>query len=215
MSHVRDERRGLCRLLIEVGPDAPTECAGWTTRDLAAHLVTRERRPDAAISLAVPPLAGYGERIRTRLRDETPYDRLVGLVAIGPPVWSPFAIPGVDAVGNLVEYFVHHEDVRRAQPGWAPRELPPALTRTLWNRLLMMARLTLRSAPAGVRLRWSDADRPDGPEQVVKQGQPMVTVSGGPGELLLWALGRTSVARVTLDGDDAAVDRLRSASWGI
>lgn len=214
MSHVRDERRGLCQTLIEVGPDAPTECAGWTTRDLAVHLVMRERRPDAMVGEAVPAVAGYGERVRTRLRDETPYARLVGLIATGPPVWSPFAIPGADSAGNLVEYFVHHEDVRRAQPGWAPRELPPALARTLWNRLLI-ARMALRRAPAGVRLRWSDADRPDGPERVVNQGQPMVTVSGGPAELLLWALGRTSVAQVELDGDDDAVARLRSASWGI
>lgn len=214
MSDVRDERRGLCRLLIEVGPDAPTECAGWTTADLAAHLVVRERRPDAAIGIIVPPANGYAERVRTRLRDETPYDRLVGLIATGPPVWSPFAIPGADAAGNLVEYFVHHEDVRRAQPGWAPRELPPELTRTLWSRL-KMSRLTLRRAPVGVRFRWSDADRPDGPEQVMKQGSPMVTVSGGPAELLLWALGRTAVARVELDGDADALDRLKSASWGL
>lgn len=214
MSHTREERRALCRLLIEVGPDAPTECAGWTTRDLAVHLVLRERRPDAMIGQAVPAAAAYGERVQARMRAETPYERLVEQIVTGPPLWSPFVLPGADAAINLVEYFVHHEDVRRAQPGWAPRELPPALVRTLWNRLLM-ARLTLRAAPVGVRLRWSDADRPEGPERVAKQGSPMVTVSGGPAELLLWALGRTSVARVELDGDADAVSRLRSASWGV
>jgi len=214
VSHSRDERRGLCRLLIEVGPDAPTECAGWTTRDLAAHLVVRERRPDSAIGIVVPSAAGYAERVRTRLRDETPWERLVEMIVTGPPLWSPFVLPGADSAANLVEYFVHHEDVRRAQPGWSPRALTPALERTLWNRL-MMARLTLRGAPVGVRLRWSDADRPDGPEQVAKQGSPTVTVSGGPAELLLWALGRTAVAQVELEGDAEAVARLRSADWGI
>jgi uncharacterized protein (TIGR03083 family) len=43
----RAERAALCDLFDEVGPDAPTLCAGWTTRDLAAHLVIRERRADA------------------------------------------------------------------------------------------------------------------------------------------------------------------------
>jgi len=214
VSHARDERLALCRLLTEVGPDAPTECAGWTARDLAAHLVVRERRPDAAIGIVVPAAADYGERIRTKTRDETPYQRLVEMIVQGPPAWSPFALPGADSAGNLVEYFVHHEDVRRARPGWEPRELTPNLVRTLWNRL-RMAKLTLRRAPAGIRLHWADHDRPHGPELVVKQDQPMVTVSGGPGELLLWALGRTSVARVELDGEESAIARLAAANWGI
>jgi uncharacterized protein (TIGR03085 family) len=214
VSHAHDERLALCRLFIKVGPDAPTECAGWTARDLAAHLVVRERRPDAALGVLVPPMAGYGERIRTQLRDGTPYARIVEMVAQGAPAWSPFALPGVDSAANLVEYFTHHEDVRRAQPGWEPRELTPAFERTLWNRLAM-ARLTLRRAPAGVRLHWSAESRPGGPEQVVKRGAPMVTVSGGPAELMLWTLGRTSVARVAFDGDTEAVERLRAASWGI
>ncbi|MGD0448569.1 MAG: maleylpyruvate isomerase family mycothiol-dependent enzyme [Candidatus Dormibacteria bacterium] len=42
------ERRELCDLLIQVGPDAPTLCEGWTTSDLAAHLVLRERFPSLA-----------------------------------------------------------------------------------------------------------------------------------------------------------------------
>ena len=48
MSYSREERLALCALLDETGPDAPTLCEGWTTGDLAAHLVLRERRPDAA-----------------------------------------------------------------------------------------------------------------------------------------------------------------------
>jgi hypothetical protein len=37
------ERARLSDLLDELGPDAPTLLALWTTRDLAAHLVLRER----------------------------------------------------------------------------------------------------------------------------------------------------------------------------
>lgn len=214
MSHARDERLALCRLLIRVGPDAPTLCAGWTTRDLAAHLVVRERRPDSAIGIA-GPLSGYAEGVRVRTRDGTPYQRLVEMLAQGPPVWTPWgAIPGMDANLNLVEFFVHHEDVRRGGSEWHPRDLTPDLERVLWSRL-GMARLVLRRAPTGVRLRWSSAGRPDGPERIVRKGEPPVTVAGSPAELTLWALGRTSVAEVELTGDDAAVDRLRSASWSM
>ena len=214
MSHARDERLALCRLLVQVGPDAPTKCAGWTTRDLAAHLVMRERRPDAAIGIA-GPLRGYTEGLRVRTRDGTPYQRLVEMLAQGPPVWTPWgAIPGMDANLNLVEFFVHHEDVRRAGPDWHPRDLVPDLERALWSRL-RMARLVLRRAPTGVRLRWSAVSRPDGPAQVAHQAEPMVTVAGSPAELTLWALGRTSVARIEYTGDDAAVTRLRSASWSL
>jgi uncharacterized protein (TIGR03083 family) len=37
----QEERNELCDLMLETGPDAPTLCEGWTTRDLAAHLVIR------------------------------------------------------------------------------------------------------------------------------------------------------------------------------
>src|SRR5690606_24047731 len=39
--HARAERHALADLLMAVGPDAPTLCAGWTTAHLAAHLVVR------------------------------------------------------------------------------------------------------------------------------------------------------------------------------
>lgn len=43
------ERQGLSDLLLELGPDASTLCAGWDTVDLAVHLVVvRERKPLAA-----------------------------------------------------------------------------------------------------------------------------------------------------------------------
>ena len=61
----RAERRGLCDLLLEVGPDAPTLCTGWTTRDLAAHLVVRESRPDASLGIVLPPLSGWTHRVQS------------------------------------------------------------------------------------------------------------------------------------------------------
>ncbi|MGH3380899.1 MAG: TIGR03085 family metal-binding protein, partial [Actinoallomurus sp.] len=131
----RAERRELCALLAETGPDAPTLCEGWTTGDLAAHLLVRERRPDAAPGIVVPLLAGYTERVQQRVSKDNPFPHVLELLRQGPPAWSPFAVPGVDAAANTAEFFVHHEDVRRAQAGWAPRELPAAFEDDLWRRL--------------------------------------------------------------------------------
>jgi uncharacterized protein (TIGR03085 family) len=215
----------VCALLDEIGPDQPTLCEGWRTVDLAAHLVLRERRPDAGLGVLGGPLAGRTRRLQRRLTDRTPYPRLVELIRTGPPRLSMFAIPGADAQANSVEYFVHHEDVRRAQPGWEPRALDEGLSDLLWRRL-KLARLMLRKAPVGVELAREDDPRPGhqdaGPVRTtapvritVKARAPMVTVTGTPAELTMWAFGRTSAARVRLEGTDPDVAALRSARWGM
>ena len=48
MSFAQKERERLAELFLEVGPDAPTLNEGWTTRDLAVHLLIRESKPAAA-----------------------------------------------------------------------------------------------------------------------------------------------------------------------
>src|SRR5215203_6407415 len=101
------ERSALCDEFDRVGPDAPTLCEGWTTRDLAAHLVVRERRPDAAIGIVVPAFAGHGDAVRERYATR-PYDELVGLVRDGPPRWNPTRLEALDRAANTIEYFVHH-----------------------------------------------------------------------------------------------------------
>lgn len=218
MSFAQDERAALCALLDEAGPDAPTLCEGWETRDLAAHLVLRERRPDAAIGIMVRPLAGYAASVQRRIAAR-PYREVVDMIRHGPPRLSVWAIPGADEQGNAVEYFVHHEDVRRAVPGTQPRELGAVAEDLLWRRL-RLARLVLRAAPCGVILQRDGALHPPAPAAgmqriTAKPGTPSVTVTGSPGELTLWALGRTSVAQVRLDGDETAVRRLANARWGL
>jgi uncharacterized protein (TIGR03085 family) len=204
----RAERRLLCDLLTRVGPAAPTLCQGWTTGDLAAHLVTRERRPDAGVGLVVPVLAGHTQRVQRKVTQERPFPELVELLRQGPPAWSPFAVPGVDAAANTVEFFVHHEDVRRAQPGWTPRELPAALEDQLWRRL-KMSRFTLRRLPVEVTLAEPDGGR----TQRVTRGGRQARVRGLPSELTLWAAGRKGAARVELTGEAEAVNVLTRARW--
>ena len=72
----RLERAAICDLFDELGPDQPTLCEGWTTRDLAAHLVTRERRPDAAVGILVKPVSGFTEQVRAAAA-KRPFEELV------------------------------------------------------------------------------------------------------------------------------------------
>jgi uncharacterized protein (TIGR03085 family) len=209
VSYSRDERLELCALLDETGPDAPTLCEGWTTGDLAAHLVLRERRPDAAAGVAGGPLAGYTARAQQRLRDRTPFPDLVRMIRSGPPRLSLMALPGMDERANSVEYFVHHEDARRGAPGWEPRELSRGESDMLWRRL-RLARFMLRKAPVGVELARDDGSGP-AYRFTARIATPAVTVVGSPAELTMWVMGRRAAARVRMDGTEAAVSKL--AAW--
>jgi uncharacterized protein (TIGR03085 family) len=213
VTYARDERLALCDLLAELGPDQPTLCAGWTTADLAAHLVLRERRPDAALGVVGGPLRGHTRRVQAKLTGQVPFAQVIELIRTGPPRLSVFGLPGVDARANTVEFFVHHEDIRRAQPGWPPRDLDGGLADLLW-RQLRLSRLMLRKAPVGVELARDDAEA-DGPAYRItaKNQTPAVTVIGSPAELTLWVMGRTSAARVRFDGTQAAVGQLTGTNW--
>jgi uncharacterized protein (TIGR03085 family) len=215
MTLARDERLALCALLDETGPQAPTLCEGWTTLDLAAHLVLRERRPDAAAGIMVGALAPYTRRVQRTLAEQTPFGALVAAIRNGPPRLSPMRVAALDERTNLVEFFVHHEDIRRGTPGWTERKLTPALAEALWHQL-GNARFFLHRAPVGVEFARDDVDTDPGAERVritVKQRTPVVTVIGTPAELTLWALGRTGAAQVRLDGSEAAVRLLSERRW--
>ncbi|MCX5066335.1 TIGR03085 family metal-binding protein [Micromonospora lupini] len=206
--YARAEREALADLLLALGPDAPTINEGWATRDLAAHLVLRERRPDAAGGILLAPLRGHAERVRRRLA-AGPYPELVAQVR-RPPVWSPISNPLTDELVNTVEFFIHHEDVRRAAPGWQPRELSRGLQTTLWKRVAPLARLTLRRFPADLYVQ-----APGYGEVSVGRGGERLRVVGAPAELTLFLSGRQRVARVQLDGSPTSARQLRNASLGM
>ncbi|TKJ18204.1 TIGR03085 family metal-binding protein [Blastococcus sp. CCUG 61487] len=190
------ERRDLADLLDELGPDAPTLCEGWSTAHLAAHLVVRDRRPDAMPGYALELLPGlsrlgaWAHTVEDRTRARSSYADLVALVRSGPPAWSPLAWPGPDRL-NVPEFAIHHEDVRRAQPGWTPRALPAGAEDQLWTAAGLHGRRA--AGRHGLVLRRSDVD---GAEK--RFGAGGRTVTGEPLELLLWASGRRDVARVTV-----------------
>lgn len=205
----RSERQEICDLFLEVGPDAPTLCAGWTTRDLAAHLVVRESRPDAALGILVKPLAGYADSVQAKVARRA-WPDLVRDVRTGPPLLSVFRLPGAQGIADPFEFTIHHEDVRRAQAAWFPRELATGEQDLLWQRLSRAARLLARSSPVGVALRRSDT----GEMIIAKSGTPAVTLIGEPLELLLRLYGRHECV-IDVEGPEDVVARFEAARFGV
>lgn len=204
-SLARRERAALCALLARVGPDVSTLCGEWTARDLAAHLAARDRRLDSLPGLAVRPFAGWTERVRRKYR-RLGYGRLLELLQ-SPAWWSPASIPGLDSAANSVEFFVHHEDVRRAGANWSPRELSRTDEETLWART-SMASVLLRPARMTVKLVC-----PGYGQRTVGRGPVAAVVTGAPGEVILFCFGRQSASQVEVTGDGAA--QLRAAPLGM
>ena len=203
------ERAELCDLLEELGPDAPTLDEGWTTADLAAHLVVRERDPRTGPGIVLR--RGRAAALTARLQAAEKakgYEAVVARVRSGPPWW--WKLPGVDGTAGLNEFFLHHEDVRRAN-GRGRRVDRPDLDAALWRLLRFVTRMQGRRVrPAGLELR-----TPDGGRLVVRKGPPSAVLTGAPSELVLYLAGRRSAAELTLEGDPAAIDVVRAANLSL
>lgn len=215
------QRSRICGLLIDVGPDAPTLLEGWDARMLAAHLVIRERRPLAAAGILIPLLAGYTARVQHRVAT-SPWEELVGKVRTGPPAWHPFSWPIARrqaAAADLLEYFVHGEDVRRAQPGADRYTATPEFQDALWRRLRGIARLLYRRHPCAVVLRRENGETIAAGKHAEVGSAGTVTVSGVPSELLLHAFGRdrrdASVTQVEVIGDEMALQAYTALGRGL
>ena len=207
------ERSALVETMRAVGPDAPTLCEGWTTRDLAAHLVVREGRPDAAAGVVVPAFADRLEQIRLR-EAERPWEELLSAIAAGAPWYSPLRY--ADRVANTAEYLVHHEDVRRGGPGWTRRGFDLEDLERVWTLATTVARTFLRKVDARVDLR-TPSDIGSTKIAPVSTGAalaPLVSVSADPVELLLWAFGRDEV-EVDISGAQRGIDALRAVPRGL
>ncbi len=207
------ERSELCDLFLEVGEHAPTLNAGWDAGDLAAHLVVRDRRPDAAIGLVIPPLRAYTAKLEKAERDTTPFAELVEKVRVGPASYLPMGWPFVKERANVMEYFIHHEDVLRAQPGWRPRALPDELNHALWNTVRLMAPLMLR----GIKDTRITLETPEGAQRSVGRAESkhQVTITAPAAELVLYLSGRRAAAQVRITGSQAGQARLAAATLGL
>lgn len=203
------ERIALAQTLAQTDPHRQTLCQDWDTAHLAAHIVVRDRRPDLQIETLVRRGKGRLPQVLDDLASRTPYDQLVARVEAGPS-FSPTRITFIDDKTNAAEFAIHHEDVRRAVPGWEPRELPADLEAGLWQGLRIMARLAGR----GVEVPLVLTDR-SGRTRTVRPGSDPAVVTGDPLELTLLISGRAAVARVDYAGPAETVAALRATRFGL
>jgi uncharacterized protein (TIGR03085 family) len=214
MHYVEPSREVLAETLLAAGANSPTLCEGWRTQELAAHLYLREHGPVVGLGSLFRPLAGRADKAIRRLaaKSASPeaYAKLVADFRAGPPRMSPMRLQSVDTSTNLIEYFVHTEDVRRATHRWAPRALDQGYSDALWDELIKRAAILYRAVDLGIVL-----VRPDGPRHVAKRAPVSVAIVGEPGELLMHAHGRRQHALVTFEGQPDAVALMNSAEIGI
>jgi uncharacterized protein (TIGR03085 family) len=189
------ERRAICDLFLALGPDAPTLCEGWTTADLAAHLVLREH------------YQRWGDKRRAAEKAKG-FTAVVARLRAGAPL-IPWRLPRIRNVFNGLEYFIHHEDVRRAN-GQGPRPEQPDLEAVAWRMTGYSARRIARAIrPYGIEL-----VNPEGARRTFGSG-PFATLTGPASEMLLYMGGRRATAHVALGGPAEALAALDAASLTI
>jgi uncharacterized protein (TIGR03085 family) len=117
----------------------------------------------------------------------------------------------VRRIPNLNEFFVHHEDVRRAN-GLAPRTNTAALDDALWRNVGLGSRLLARRLRGvGLELEWASTTH----IRRARRGTPTARVTGRPGELLLYLFGRQAAAEVEVSGPREAVDAVNRTRFGM
>jgi uncharacterized protein (TIGR03085 family) len=206
------ERLALCDLFERLGADAPTLLEGWTAQDLAAHVVLRERDPIAGLCIILPgPFQQFAERRRARLAEHSGFEWLVARIRSGPPPGF-FRIGWVRSLPSLNEFFVHHEDLRRAN-GLGPRQmLTPALEAALWRNVRRSSRyLSRRLHEIGLEVEWAGTDK----QMTIRRAEPTARLSGPPGEVLLFLFGRQTAARIEVIGPPEAVAAVRRTHFGM
>jgi uncharacterized protein (TIGR03085 family) len=139
------------------------------------------------------------------------YLELVEMFREGPPWWNPTRIGPIDEISNIVEFYVHSEDVRRTEPVLQRDKVSPRLRARFWVALRVFAFAGLRHVPVGVI-----AERTDEPGRIrLRRGYPEIVLAGPPEELLLYVSGRRSVADVAVYGDEDVTAAFEQAPTGI
>lgn len=204
----RRERHALCDLALVLGQDAPTLCGEWTAKELISHLLVREHSPLGALGIVVGTFSGLTDRAMARL---SRHDFAVLVERLREPGLTPYALRPVEVLGNTLEYLVHHEDLRRAQPGWEPRQHDPADDDTIWTAIRIGGRALVRPAGVPVRIRRAATGR----EVTVRGGEDPVTIIGSPTEVTLFLFGRAQLRDLTFEGPAEKVAALTSANLGL
>lgn len=195
------ELDALVTTLRASAPDAPTLCEGWEARHLASHLYLRRHNP-----LRLPRLNELADLAANRQH----YLRVVD--AFAAPVRRTNPLIVVDRLlgekANLLEYVIHHEDLRRGTgEDITSRELPTEMSQAILKDAVLFAKLRIRTPGFGLVF-----EVPGVEERVVRREQPSATVSGSAADLALVASGRRRAAQVEVHGDGHAISAFNAAT---
>jgi uncharacterized protein (TIGR03085 family) len=199
---------------------AATLCEGWDVQTLVAHLVVRETQPLPYGSAMVTggKIGPHPKDLLRKARARGPQS-LVRSLRAGPPLL--YRLPGPPAMINLVENWVHNEDLRRGALQ-QPRTSSPETQQALWLALHVVARLMLRSItragivalvqPSGKALAFHTGT---GFPTKADPAEAAARIVGEPGEIVLFLFGRKAAAQVALEGDPQLVNALRNEQMSI
>ncbi len=207
-SFAQRERISICQNLRQLGPDQPTLCQGWTTKDLLVHLVVRENRPDAAAGLVVPFLSFYTDSIYKKFKDKS-FDELISIFENGPKSPSPFSLSAVDQLANTFEFLVHNEDILRAQANYQPRIFSDDDLKFLWSRFTKSAVFFMRKVKVGVVAKTEQGT------YTLKRGEEVVTISGNVIDLIMFAFGRKKNINIHFEGSSQAIEKLKNSNLNL
>ncbi|MBE1514123.1 TIGR03085 family metal-binding protein [Nesterenkonia halotolerans] len=195
-STASEQRQALVTALRGVTADAPTLCEGWAAEDLALHIVIRDSRPDLMVGPQLPLVGDWASNALKNLRN-TGYAELVKRAEAGPPPYFPQSFPPLNDMMNTAEFYIHTEDVLRAQPEFdpnSPRVISEKLRKRLWGQGGMMFPMAARGAKQRITfISPGYGTRTAGPASA-----PQLQIKGAPEELLLWAFGRKEKAQVEI-----------------
>ncbi len=207
-SFARRERSAICQTLRKLGPDQPTLCQGWSTKDLLVHLIVRENRPDAAVGLFIPFLSSYTDSVSKKYSEKS-FEDLIMIFENGPKSPSPFSLPKVDELANTFEFLVHHEDILRAQDNYQPRKLSEEDAKFVWSRFTKSAVFFMRKIKVGV------VAKTDQGIYTLKRGNDVVTISGNLIDLVMFAFGRKNTTQINFEGNPTAVEKLKNSDLSL
>ncbi|TMR31190.1 maleylpyruvate isomerase family mycothiol-dependent enzyme [Nonomuraea zeae] len=200
---VEAERLDLADLLDTLADhewQAKSLCAGWTVRDVVAHLTLADRE-FATTALRMIRARGNFERVTEDMARERAlrYSPAELVAQLRETAGRPRRFPMSSAMDPLTDILVHGQDI--ARPLGRERPMPvgralPAL-RHVWTSFFYGTRKRF----AGLRLVAADADWAG--------GEGPLEVRGPAGDLLLIATGRPAgLAGLTGDGVSEAAARL-------
>lgn len=182
--HIDEQRAALCDLLETLDPeqwDRPSLCAGWTVRDVAAHLTFAQ----AHLTEVLGPMLRSGLRMNAMIRRtalESPLEHEEIIAALRGFIGSRRHVAMVSQKEPLVDVLVHSQDI--AVPLGIDHPMPGDAAEVALERVLQLNRrpgMRLRPLLRGIRLVATDRGWEAG------QGR---AVRGPIRWLLMYAAGR-------------------------